>query len=139
MTYVVGTLNLAEGLLAGIAGAALAVGGFYLGFQGSEPSRLKLLPQGWLFARPSGKESLLKLGSGSTVRLIDQASWTAIPRWLGPFPPYVLAHSATTEQIALTKEAFEALRRDLELRGAALIRERPIPLQKGSTIREYRV
>jgi hypothetical protein len=122
----------------GFVGAGLGLLGLVLLLYPSEPNSMELTPDGAVFLRPNGRRFTLRLEGGVGIRLVDQSQYLGKPLRLGrTYSPYVMFHSATTEQIALTRDAFLALQETLAERGATLVRKRPFPLVKESTVWEY--
>lgn len=104
------------------------------------PDSVTLTDAGLEFHRPNGRSFTLRLTGGPTVRLLDQSEYlTSHKPRLGPLPPYLMYHSATTETLSLSKDAFEAIREQFLFRGVTPI-QKPTPRLwgKGITIWEYR-
>jgi hypothetical protein len=101
------------------------------------PDRMRVTPAGLVFHRPNGRELTLKLAPKTKVTLYDQSALMARPHLIALHSPYVLGHSATTEQIVLTREAWEAIRTQLTARGATLVRAGPVLFAKGSVASAY--
>ncbi|HLY77498.1 MAG TPA: hypothetical protein VKT21_06395 [Thermoplasmata archaeon] len=123
------------GVAAGGVGAAMF---FAIGYD-TRPIRLEISPSALVFYRPGGKQVSLKLSKGTKVRLLDQSIYLSKPRFLLNHTPYFMSHSATTELISLTREAFVAIQEDLVVRGAVLERKGPIPMTPDSVAWEYRL
>ncbi len=125
-----------------VVGPALfgaGVGGLVLAGLGSYPDSMTITAEGLEFQRPNGKCFTLNFNEGAKVSLLDQSRNVSRRRsGLGPYPPYVLANSQFTQTVLLTQEAFQAIREELELRGATLIRKGSAPMTPGSVLYVYR-
>ena len=133
-----GNLALVPWMVGGFVVGGIGLIGFVRVFHPPDPDRMQLTETGIVFHRPNGRQFTLGLGKGTKVRLLDQSVYLSASRLLGSSSaPYFMTHSATVEQVVLTRESFLAIEEALESRGAILVGKRPMPLIKGSTEWSY--